>query len=56
MLQAVEHMDDGTPIHLTVSINDEKVNHPNLKELTRQRGKDATKQTVDAVFMSLVNC
>lgn len=28
VLQAVDHMDDGTPINLTVSINEEKVNHP----------------------------
>lgn len=40
MLQALDHMDDGTPINLTVSIDEDKVNH-SKSSARYSLGKDA---------------
>lgn len=40
VLQALDHMDDGTPINLTVSIDEDKVNH-SKSSARYSLGKDA---------------
>ena len=47
VLHAVDHMDDGTPINLIVSIDEEKVNHPRTSRTT------TTRSTTTSIFISL---
>ena len=54
MLHAVDHMDDGTPINLTVSIDEEKVNHPKTPRYSL--GKEVNMQSSREWMRSYVSC